>query len=236
MYVILIFEYVFLLLCSYVALTTLSVCRWFETHHQAEALGPAGGADWQVRVAPRRSWVLRWLPDSHAGADPGKESHGRRMLAPPLDRPLVETSSHCTSPPSYSLQRLQQITFQFGHIRWIFISPFVFSLFWISHVLVLELMLLCTFALYLFSVWWRRESSGLYYFVVMLAPTAVLHSPTQLSKPVIVLLVTHPCLLHSCTKTQTNQGYVAFIGHFCPLKRTRYHFFSRTFSLVLCFF
>lgn len=76
------------------------------------------------------------------------------------------------------------------------------------------------FALYLLvllSVRRCRESSGLYYFVVMLAPTAVLRSPTRLSKPVLVLLVTHPCLLHSCTKTQTSQGYVAFIGHFCPL-------------------
>lgn len=95
------------------------------------------------------------------------------------------------------------------------------SLFWISYVLVIELMLLCMFALYLLVlllVWWHQESSGLYYFVVTLAPTAVLRSPTQLRKPVIVLLVTHPCLLHSCTKSQTSQGYVAFIGHFCPLK------------------
>lgn len=116
----------------------LSVCmmvvvrRRFETHHQAEAVGPAGGADRQVRVAPRGSRVLRWLPAPHAGAGPRKESHGRRVLAPPLACPLVETSSHCTfllSPPSYSLQRLQQITFQFGHIRWIFISLFLFHRF-----------------------------------------------------------------------------------------------------------
>lgn len=30
----------------------LSVRRGFKTHHQAEAVGPAGGAGGQVRVAP----------------------------------------------------------------------------------------------------------------------------------------------------------------------------------------
>lgn len=73
--------------------------------------------------------------------------------------------------------------------------------------------------------------------MVMLASTAVLRSPAHLSKPVIVLLVTHPCLLHSCTKTQTNQGYVAFIGHFCPLKKgPAISSFPAKISLVWCFF
>lgn len=144
----------------------LVVCRWFETHHQAEAVGPAGGADWQVRVAPWRSRVLHWLPASHAGADPREASHGRRVLAPPLALPLVGPSSHCTSLPSHLLQRLQQITFQFGHIRWIFISLFVSS-FWVSYVLILELKLLCMFGLYLLVLLlarWRPESSGIFYF------------------------------------------------------------------------
>jgi hypothetical protein len=41
------------------------------------------------------------------------------MPTPPLDRHLVAPSCHCTSPlpsPPLILQRLQQITFQFGHI------------------------------------------------------------------------------------------------------------------------
>lgn len=203
-------------------------------------MGPAGGAGRQVWVAPWRSRVLHWLPAPHAGADPWEESHGCRVPAPPVAFPLVETSSYCTSLPSYSLQRLQQITFQFGHIRWIFISLFVSLFFWISYVLVIERLLHCMFALYLLvlpSVWWRQESRGLYYFVVMLAPTAVLRLPTQLRKPVIVLLVTHPCLLHSCTKTQTNQGYVAVIANFWPHKKDLLslfflvHFISAVFSL-----
>lgn len=113
------------------------MCRWFETHHQAETVGPVGGVDWQVRVAPRGSRVLCRLPDSHAGTDPWEESHSCRVLAPPLACPLVETSSHCTFPPSHSLQRLQQITFQFGHIRWIFIFTSVSS-FWIPYILLLN--------------------------------------------------------------------------------------------------
>lgn len=144
-------------------------CRWFKTHHQVEAVGPAGGPDRQVWVAPRRSRVLRWLPDSHVGADPREESHGCGVLAPPLACPLVETSRHCTPPTppppplflSHSLQRLQQITFQFGHIRWIFISLFCFII--LEYVcFVIELMLLCMFALYLLVlllVRWRRESN-----------------------------------------------------------------------------
>lgn len=48
---------------------------------------------------------------------------------------------------SLSLQRLQQITFQFGHIRWLFISLFV-SLFLDYLCFVIELMLLCMLALY----------------------------------------------------------------------------------------
>lgn len=113
--------------CLWFSTVCLFVCRWFETHHQAEAVGIAGGAGRQVRVAPRRSRMLHWLPYSHAGADSWEESHGRRVPAPSLAHPLVETSSYCTSLPSHSLQRLQQITFQFGHIRWIFISLFVSS-------------------------------------------------------------------------------------------------------------
>lgn len=138
---------------------------------------------------PCWSWSLRREPQlQSACATHGSPSSG---VFQPLHLPSL----------SLFLQRLQQITFQFGHIRWIFISLFVFFLF--SYVLV-ELKLLCMFALYLlvlFSVWWRQESSGLYFFV-MLAPTAVLCSPFHPSKPVIVLLVTHPCLFHSCTKSQ----------------------------------
>lgn len=87
-------------------------------------MGPAGGADWQVRVAPRRSRVLRRLPYSHAGADPREKSHGCRVPAPPLALPLVETSFHCTSLPSFPLspETATDHFFQFGHIRWIFIS------------------------------------------------------------------------------------------------------------------
>lgn len=121
------------------------LCRWIKTHHQAEAMGPAGGAGRQVRVAPWRSRVLHRLPDSHAGADSRQESHSCWVLTPPLARPLVETSSPCTSLlSSLSLQRLQQITFQFGHIRWIFISLFV-CCFGFLTFFVIELMLLCMF-------------------------------------------------------------------------------------------
>lgn len=66
-------------------------------------MGPTGGADWQVRVAPWRSRVLHWLPPSHAGAYSREESHSCRVLAPRLARPLVETSGHRPSLPSHLL-------------------------------------------------------------------------------------------------------------------------------------
>ena len=82
-------------------------------------MGAAGGAGGQVRVAPRGGRLLRRLPAPHAGPGPREEGHGGRMPTPPLDRHLVAPSCHCTSPlpsPPLILQRLQQITFQFGHI------------------------------------------------------------------------------------------------------------------------
>lgn len=84
----------------------------------------------------------------------------------------------------------------------IYFSYFCFCRFGLPMFSLLSWCFRVRFALYLLvllSVWWRRDSSGLYYFVVTLAPTAVLRSPTHRSKPVIVLLVTHPCfvtLLH----------------------------------------
>lgn len=88
--------------CSVVRLV---VCRRLETHHKAEAMGTAGGARRQVRVAPWRSRVLHRLPAPHAGADPWEESHSCRVLAPPMARPLVESSSPCTFPPSHFFSR-----------------------------------------------------------------------------------------------------------------------------------
>lgn len=96
------------LLCCRAVWLTGCLCRWSEAHHQAEALGLAGGAGRQVRVAPRGGRVLRWLPAPHAGARPREESHGGRVPAPPLAYPLVAPSSHCIPPPttpSLSLSR-----------------------------------------------------------------------------------------------------------------------------------
>ena len=133
-----------LLLCVF--LTLFSVCRWFETHHQAEAMGPAGGADRQVWVAPWGGWVLCRLPDPHAGADPREESHGCRVPAPPLARPLVETSNHCTSLPSQLSRDCNRSLSSLGiSDEYLLFLFFLFCCFWISYVLVIELMLLCMF-------------------------------------------------------------------------------------------
>lgn len=218
-----IFFYFYFFLCF--------VCRWFEAHHQAEAVGPAGGAGGEIRVAPWGSRVLRWLPTSYAGAGPREKSQGCRVLAPPLARPLVDTLRRCTSHPSHFLKRLQQITFHFGHIRWIFIYLFFFLLNCFGFIV--QLLLLCMFALYLSVLLLTRPDGrnpvGFFYLMSALAVVLCLTHVTR-NKTVIVLLVNPPCLLHSCTKTQTNQGYVAFL-FLCSLRRT---FFSLSyFSLVL---
>lgn len=156
------------------------VCRWFETHHQTEALGSTGGANWQVWVAPRRSRVLRGLPASHAGVGPRKESHSCRMPAPPLARPLVEASSLCTFLSSILSRDCNRSLSSLGiSDNYLFVFIFVSSFFWITCVFVIELMLLCMIVLVL--VWWYGESRFVI-FVVMLAPTAVLCSPILRSK------------------------------------------------------
>lgn len=139
-------------------------CRWFETHHQAEAVGPARGSGREVRVVPRRGRLLHRLPSSHAGAGSREKSHGCGVLAPPLAVPLVDPSSHCTSPFLLISSRLQQITFPLWayQIIYFFVS--------LVYVPVIELLLLCTFAFGLFvvpSVWLHQKSSGFVWFVVM---------------------------------------------------------------------
>lgn len=128
-----------------VLLDCVFVCRWLEAHHQAEALGTAGGAGWQVRVAPRRSTVLHWLPDSHAGARPREESHCGRVPAPPLARPLVEPSSHCTSLSLLSRDCNRSLSSLGISDEYLFL--FCFHCF--GFLMFLLLMLLCMFALYL---------------------------------------------------------------------------------------
>lgn len=122
---------------------TVVVRRRFETHHQAEAVGPAGGADRQVRVAPRGSRVLRRLPAPHAGAGPREEGHGRRVLAPPLACPLVETSSHCTFlpsplPPPLSRDCNRSLSSLGISDEYLFLFFFCFIIFWITFVLLLN--------------------------------------------------------------------------------------------------
>lgn len=101
----------------------------------------------------------------------------------------------------------------------IYFSLFFFvSLFWISYVLVLELMLLCTFALYLFLS--GVMTSGIQWIILLCGHVGsdLLCSVHQPSKPVLVLLVTHPCLLHSCTKNP-NKSRICSLSwsFFCPL-------------------
>lgn len=127
------------------------VYRWFETHHQAEAVGSPGGADRQVWVAPRRSWVLRRLPASHAGVGPRKASHRCRMPAPPLARPLVETSCHCTFPPILSRDCNRSLSSTGISNDYLFLL-FLFHYFWITYVFVMETMLLCMIVLVLLLV------------------------------------------------------------------------------------
>lgn len=120
-------------------------CRWFETHHQAEAVGLARGAGREVRVVPWRGGVLHRLPPSHAGAGSREKSHCCGVLAPPLALPLVDTSRHCTSPFPFISSRLQQITFPL----WAYQINIYFFL-TLVYVPVIELLLLCTFAFCLF--------------------------------------------------------------------------------------
>lgn len=178
--------------------SSMVVCRWFETHHQTEAVGSTGGANWQVWVAPRRSRVLRGLPASHAGVGPRKESHSCRMPAPPLARPLVETSSLCTFPSSILSRDCNRSLSSSGiSDNYLFVFIFVSSFF-------LDYLCFCYWInAFVYDCVGSSDDMGnldFCYFCGHVGSNCCALFTHPAKQTVTVLLVIHPCLLHSSTK------------------------------------
>lgn len=174
--------------------------RWPEAHHQAEAVGAAGGAGGQVRVAQRGGRLLRRIPAPHAGPGPWEEGHGGRMPTTPLAHHLVAPCRHCTSLfllLLFSRDCNRSLSSLGISDKYLFLS-FLFCYL----VLIIGVLLICMFRFLcvcssLCLYWWRGDLSDFVTSCLWLAPAArTPHPPTSMSfSSFSVMLVAHPCLV-----------------------------------------